>query len=140
MKLLLLLVVSYLLPAPPALLLVDMSGKNPLVTATDFSANDYLLRKFPLYAEDLDAVVTATEKAARLIDRRFGCGRTDSLRANRTLVLVSHTCDKPHSVTVRLVTRVAEENFLCDFTLVRGESDLRKAQRTMLDFANYLAR
>lgn len=121
-----------------SLLVIDMDGRKPLRAATEFSMERYLARDFPIYADDLPVVVDAVEKAARLIDRKPGCNSVDTVKANHTLVIVRTACTGPRSVTVRLVTTIAEQRFLCDYEVVRNEQDQRRAQRKLMDFTGYL--
>jgi hypothetical protein len=125
------------LPAP--LLVIDMNGKKPLRTVSEFSMELYLLRSFPIYATDLKAVIEATEQAAKVIDRKMACNAVDTVRAAHTLVIIRNDCTARKRLTVRYVTKIEEQNFLCDFELVRNEEDERKAQQKLLDFSDYLS-
>lgn len=121
------------------LLLIDMDGKKPLRPVTEFSAAQYLTRNFPIYAADRQALIAATEKAAKLIDRRRNCNSLDTLSANHTLVLLQTSCTEVRTVSVRLVTKCGEQGFWCDFEVVRKEQDERTAQRKLLDLSAYLS-
>lgn len=121
------------------MLLIDMDGKKPLRPATEFSVEQYITRNFPIYAADLPALIEATEKAAKLIDRHRNCNSVDTLKANHTLLLVQTSCAEIRTVTVRLVTKSGEQGFWCNFELVRKEQDERTAQRKLLDFSGYLS-
>lgn len=125
---------------PVSLLVIDMNGKKPLRRATEFSVDDYLSRSFPVYAADLNAVIDATEKAAKLIDRRRRCHTVDTVRAAHTLIILRTDCTGLENLTVRYVTRIEEQNFLCDFELIKNAEDFRRAQIKLLDFAGYLSR
>lgn len=124
---------------PVPLLVVDMNGRKPLRPVTEFSIDQYLTRSFPIYAADLNVVIDATEKAAKLIDRKRPCGTVDTVRANHTLVIVHTNCPGLKNLTVRYVTRIDEQNFLCDLELLKNAEDFRTAQIKLLDFAAYLS-
>lgn len=125
---------------PVSLLVIDMSGKKPLRRATEFSVDEYLSRHFPIYAADLKVVIEATEKAAKLIDRKRLCNAVDTVRAAHTLIVLRTDCAGLKNVTVRYVTKIDEQNFLCDFELVKNTEDFRTAQLKLLNFAEYLSR
>lgn len=140
MKLLLLLCSFALLhPTPPSLLVLDMNGKKPPQPATTFSTDQYLLRKFPVYAADLKLLINATEKVAKRIDRQTVCEAIDTIKANHTLIILRTDCTNVKNFSVRYVTQIDEENFLCDFELVKKEEDPRTAQTKLIDFASYLS-
>ena len=140
MKLLSLLLCTGLFAALPVqLLVIDMDGKKPLLAASEFSMEQYLLRSFPIYAADLKAVIKATEEAAKIIDRKMACNAVDTVQASHTLIILRTNCAERRRLTVRYVTRIEEQHFLCDFELVRNEEDERKAQQKLLDFSDYLS-
>ncbi|HVF96251.1 MAG TPA: hypothetical protein VM871_02965 [Flavisolibacter sp.] len=122
----------------PPLLVVDMDSKRPPAPATEFTAEQYFGRSFPIYLADRYRVIEAIEKAAKIINRWPPCDRVDTLTANHTLVIVKTNCDDGRSFSARLVTQSRQPDFLYDFQLVRKEKDARKAQATLLDFATYL--
>lgn len=131
--------IAVLNTTPVPLLVIDMNGKKPLRPATEFSIDQCLSRSFPIYAADLNLVIEATEKAAKLIDQKRPCGAVDTVRANHTLLIVRTDCSSLKNLTVRYVTRIDEQNFLCDFELLKNAEDFRTAQIKLLDFAAYLS-
>lgn len=139
MKLFLLLCLVQLRTVSVPLLIVDMNGKKPMQLASEFSMEQYLLRNFPIYASDLKAVVAATVQAAKRIERKTVCGISDTVRAAHTLIIIRADCANIKNITVRYVTRIEEQNFLCDFELIKKEEDFRKAQIKLVDFADYLS-
>lgn len=124
---------------PVKLLVIDMEGKKPPQTATSFSADQYLLRTFPIYAADRQAVIEITERAARLLDQKPACGFADTLWAGHTRLIVKTACDEQLMVSARYTTDIDELRFSCDFSLIRDGDDLRKAQIRLLNFADYLS-
>ena len=125
-------------PATP-LLILDMNEKKPPHPAAEFSMEQYLLRNFPIYASDLKAVMDATVKAAKSIDRKTLCNTVDTVHANHTLIIIRTNCEDVKNLTVRYVTRITEQNFLCDFQLIKNEEDFRAAQVKLVNFADYMS-
>ena len=65
----------------------------------------------------------------------------DSVLANRTAVIINTERDGFYKViTVRLVTVIEDLGMSFDFVLVKKESDKRKIQKKLLDFAGYLSK
>jgi hypothetical protein len=136
---LLLFTFSFFTSPSVSLLVIDMDGKKPLRACTEFSAEQYLSRTFPIYETDLKAVVEATVQAAKCIGRAPDCGTVDTIRTAHSLLIVRTECDHGKRFTMRYVTKIDEQNFLCDFELVKKEGDPRAAQTKLIDFAAYLS-
>lgn len=124
-------------PADP-LLVIDKDLKKPLAYTTTFTTQQYLQRMFPVYAQDVPALVEATDKAVKWIEKEQACNGSTKFNAEHTSIFVDISCDKLKTVTVTLITQVDESNTSYSFSLIRNEEDLRKAQRRMLDFATYI--
>jgi len=137
MKLLLLLFSSIALSSP-GILVIDIGMKHEIKATEDFTIEDYFKKSFPVYADDITAVINATEKIARSIDRNTAC--VDTVYANRTMVYMKKNCDGDQSISVRFVTKMEDKNMYFDFELVRKETDRRLAQQRLLDFAAYLSK
>jgi hypothetical protein len=139
MKLLgMLLPVLFLHTHPDPVLLVDTGLKKPVGQTENFTVQHYLQRKFPVYADDLTAINKATDKVAKMLSRESQFNY-DTVFANRTVFVLNTTEEYNYKlVTVRAVTLMEDSNTSFDFELVSKESNSRKAQKKVLDFANYL--
>jgi hypothetical protein len=135
--LLILLLTSFSKP-PASILKIDTEFKKPISSAADFTIDDYFKRTFPIYAADLASVIQATEKVVKKLEQEAECFSTDTVRANRTTFIIFHNCENLKGVSVRVNTRVNEQNAHFDFELVRSEGNRRKAQRRLLEFSSYL--
>ena len=124
-------------PADP-LLVIDKDLKKPAAYATTFTTQQYLQRMFPIYALDVPALVEATDKAAKWIEKEQACHSSAKFNAEHTSILVDISCGELKTVTVTLITQVEENNTSYRFSLIRNDEDLRKAQRRVLDFATYI--
>jgi len=124
---------------PVSLLVIDMNGKTPPRHTTEFSMEQYLSRHFPIYASDLKVVINATVQAAKLIDRKPPCEAVDTIAAAHTLIIIHTECANGKELTVRYVTKIEEQNFLCDFEVLKKAEDFRAAQEKLIDFASYLS-
>jgi hypothetical protein len=124
-------------PSPP-FVLIDPSLKRPAVTSEQFTSGENLPGTFPIYKEDAAAVAAAAEKIARMLAEEAGCYQVDTMRANRTQFVISYHCQPYKSVSVRLLTRISEQNLVCVFLLIRQEEKYRRAQRRLLDFSSYV--
>src|SRR5829696_4935907 len=111
MKLLSLLL-SVVLAAPPSIMVIDTGLKTEMRTAGDFTIDDFFKRSFPIYADDVPAVIEATEKMARIIDRNVKC--IDSIKANRTVMYLRTNCDSDRAISVRLVTSMEGKIMIFD--------------------------
>ena len=141
MKLLISLLLLGFLTRPEArLMLIDRNLKQPAVYANDFNFDQYVHRTFPLYVQDLPAVIEAAEKAAKRIEQGIGCNEYDTVDANHTRFIIYADCQRSKMISVRLVTKIEEQKIWCDFELIRKQDNNRKAQRQLLDFSTYLAK
>lgn len=137
MKLLILLI-TFAFTNPPGILMIDIDLKKEIKTAEEFTIDDYFQKNFPVYAEDIQAVIDGAEKIAKSIDRNEQCEY--SINANHTVIYLKKNCDTDQSFSVRFVTKLNEQKTYFDFELVRKEKDRRAAQKRLLDFAAYLSR
>ena len=124
---------------PPSFLLVDTELKKPAGQANDFGLEQYTKKKFPIYSADVDAVVEASEKVAKMLEQQKDF-TFDTVLANRTaIILNTETAFFYKVITVRIVT-VVEKGTSFSFELVKKESNSRKMQRRLLDFSDYLSK
>jgi hypothetical protein len=139
MKLIALLLTLTLFHEPPAtLIVVDRNLKNPPGYTDDFTIDDYFKRNFPIYSADVDAVIKAAQKTAKIIDQRKEYNGSDTIKANQTTFILTTKSEEEKTVTVRLITVLEEKDLSFEFVLVRKEDDNRQAQRKLIDFATYL--
>ena len=138
MKLFLALLCLFLNSTPTPLIIVDKALKKPLKTATDYTTQDYLQGTFPIYTADREALVAAADKVAKWIERSEICYLIDSIQTEHTLFRLVSDCEGGQNVTVTIFTEVAETATTYSFMLVKNETDKRKAQEKVLDFAMYL--
>ena len=118
--------------------MIDTQLKKPISSTTDFTVDDYFRKSFPIYSEDLASVIDATETVVKKIGQEVDCFSTDTVRANHTTFIIFNNCENLKTVTVRINTRINEQNSHFDFELVKSEDNRRKAQRKLLDFSTYL--
>jgi hypothetical protein len=137
---LLLLFFSFVNKPDSKFVLVDRNLKRPAVASNHFYPEQFMYRTFPLYSEDLPAVIEAAEAAARRIEQPLECGKTDSVVAGHTRILITAGCQPYHYKSVRIVTKIDDQRIWCDFELVREEDRNRKIQRLLLDFSTYLSK
>lgn len=141
MKLLVVLLALNSFSNPPTrLVVVDKNLENPISYTDDFTTDLYFKRNFPIYLSDLDAVISTSEKVAKMLDQKTGCHISDTLYANHTIFIVHANCDERKALTIRLMTAVKEKNTSFDFELVNQDDTRRKAQRKLFDLAAYLTR
>ena len=122
------------------IMVIDRDFKKPVRYTNNFTPDLYFQRNFPLYSADLDAMIEATDKAAKKIDHGIACGTMDTISANRTNIYISTGCNQPKTISILLVTRIENTQTDYSFELVRKESDMRLAQRKLLDFTTYLTK
>ena len=140
MKLAVVLLSLSLLSKPPAtLIVIDTDLKKPVTHSDNFTVEQYFKKSFPIYSADVDAVIKATEKAAKLIEQETGCYTTDTIKANQTTLFIHTNCEKNKIISVRLTTRLEASGTTFGFEVVKNEDNKRGAQRKLLDFVNYLA-
>lgn len=118
--------------------LIDRNLKQPMAYADSYSFDRAIHKTFPVYKEDLPAVIDAAEKAARRIDQGITCSQYDTINANHTRFIIYSDCEKNKTVSVKIITKI-EQNVVCAFELIKQQDNNRKAQRQLLDFSTYLA-
>lgn len=138
MKLLIAFFSLLLVHASPAYLLVDKDLKKPVVHAEEFTTEQYLQRNFPVYAADVNAITDATDLAVRAIDKYAACKTLNTIVAAHTTFLIEKECEGSGRISVTLITEIENNHTSYSFALVRDESDIRKVQRKLLDFATYI--
>jgi hypothetical protein len=139
MKLIALFLTLTLFHEPPAtLIVVDRNLKTPPGYTDDFTIDDYFKRNFPIYSADVDVVIKAAQKTAKIIDQRKEYNGSDTIKANQTTFILTTKSEEEKTVTVRLITVIEEKDLSFEFVLVRKEDDNRQAQRKLIDFATYL--
>jgi hypothetical protein len=138
MKLLLLALTCFAFNSSPSILMIDTGMRNEKKTTDDFTIEDYFKRSFPVYADDIKAVIDAAEKMAKTIDRNDQCSY--SIDANHTIIYLKKDCENTKAFSVRFVTKLDDKKMYFDFELVRKETDRRQAQQRLLDFASYLSK
>lgn len=124
--------------SPEKLTVIDMNLVKPPGYATEFAVDSYFKRRFPIHTSDLKDVIEATEKAAKLIDKKKDFISDTLLLSTQTTLVISASADKNKIITVRLITTLEGGSLSFNFDLVRNEDNQRKAQRRLLDFATYL--
>ncbi|HEV7331566.1 MAG TPA: hypothetical protein VGN63_11050 [Flavisolibacter sp.] len=124
--------------APASLIIVDKDMKKPLKPASTYSTQDYMQRTFPIYTSDREAIIAAADKAAKWIEQTGSCYTIDTIQTAHTLFRVVTDCEGGLNVTVTLFTEVAETATSYSFRLVENETDKRKAQERLMDFATYI--
>ncbi|HUC83535.1 MAG TPA: hypothetical protein VMR70_21660 [Flavisolibacter sp.] len=140
MKLLLLLLPFSLLHSPgEKLVLIDRQLKNPAVRAGQITFDQYLHHAFPIYAEDLPAVIAAAETIAKKLEQKMDCNQWDTITARHTQFVIRAGCEPYNNVSVSITTRIDEQKIACNFSLVNKEESYRKTQRMLLDFSSYLS-
>ena len=138
MKLFLAALCLFLNGTPAPISIVDKAMKKPLKPATDYTTQDYLQSTFPIYTADREALVAAADKVAKWIERTTSCYITDSIQTEHTLFRLLADCGGGLNVTVTMFTEVAETATTYSFVLVKNETDKRKAQEKLMDFALYI--
>ncbi len=109
-----LLSICFIKSYPEKLTVIDMNLVKPLGYATEFKVDSYFKRKFPIHTTDLKAVIAATEKAARLIDKKRDFILDTLLLSTQTTLIISASAEKNKTITVRLITTL-EESSPCEF-------------------------
>lgn len=138
MKLLLTAVCMLFTSVSTPLMILDKNLKKPVRAATEFSVQDYQQHTFPIYTADKEAIIAAADEAARWIEQVNACYTLDSIETPHTRFIVSTDCKNGLSVSVTLMTEVAETRTAYSFALVKFEGDKRKAQQRLMDFATYI--
>jgi hypothetical protein len=117
---------------------VDKNLRKPPEYTNTFTAQHYLQRGFPVYTADTEAIINATDIAVKKLESNVSCNTIDTITVAHTTFLLETTCEGPRKIKVTLITRIEETQTSYSFKLVRHETDIRKAQRKLLDFAAYI--
>lgn len=127
---------------PSTFLLVDKELKKPVGHVDEFTPESFRKGGFPVYSTDVDAIVAATDIAAKKINQGTTCETIDTIQAGRSTIYVYTRCQWAKTVSVLFVTGIPTENGHTDFSieLVKPDSDLRNVQRRLFDFATYLTK
>lgn len=123
---------------PSPLTIVDKRMKKPLKPATEYTTQDYMQHTFPIYTAEKEALVAAADKAAKWIEGAGTCYTIDTIETAHTQFRLLSDCKEGMSVSVTVFTQVAETATTYSFRLVENETDKRKAQQRLLDFATYI--
>lgn len=124
----------------PSLLVLDKSLNKPVQAATGFTTAQYLQHCFPVYASEAEAIVAATDKIVKLMEKEPVCYHVDTVATAHTMFLLMKDCDGNPNYSVVMITNLEESQTSYGFTIVRKEESRRKAQQKLLDVATYLAR
>jgi len=138
MKLLIAFFSLLLVQVTPPYLLVDRDLKKPLSEASTFSTEQYLQRTFPVYKTDVNEIIDAVDLALKAVEKNTEGETRDSISAAHTTIVIEKNVSGNNDVNIILVTTLAELHTTFSFALVRSETDVRKAQRRLLDFATYI--
>ena len=133
---LLLFILSLSIFANPRILMIDTGLKNDIKRTDDFTIDEYLKRRFPIYADDKKAIAEGILKMAKSIDKSIVVN--ESVGANHTTIHLKVDPEKMNAVSVRLVTKIEGEQTFFDFNIIQNETDRRMAQRKLIDLLTYL--
>ena len=141
MKLLVMLLsIALVKPFQPTIAVIDKNLKKPISQTQDFNVENYMQKQFPVYFDDVKTVAATVDDVVRLIGRNHDFN-WDTVRANHSyFILNTETMDNDKVISIRLATPVESIRMSFDFELVRMECDIRKAQRKLLDLADYLSK
>ena len=123
----------------PSFFVLDKSLKKPVQSASDFTTADYKQHSFPVYASETAAIIAATDKVVKLMDKDPVCYQFDTVTTGHTTFLLMQDCGVKHNYSVMMITNIEEHQTTFGFALVKNEDSKRKAQQKLLDFATYLA-
>lgn len=125
--------------SPQQLLILDQKLKKPIRTATDFNAVQFMQNNFPVYAADVNDVIRATDKTVKYLDKIKTCFTCDTITAARTMFIIKTDClEGIENITVMVVTAMEESKSSFGFSISARETNKRKAQQNLLNFAAYL--
>lgn len=127
---------SMFFSAPDPILIMDSRLKKEARYAVDFDAALLFDHKFPVYQTDLESVVHAAGEVAKQISNDLPCNYKDTALAGHSAFYIRTSCDNKKAITVWMKTKVGAETFY--LRLLKNETDLRKAQRKLLDLTAYL--
>ncbi|HEY1022258.1 MAG TPA: hypothetical protein VGE06_08085 [Flavisolibacter sp.] len=138
MKLLFAALCLFLSGTPAPLIIVDKNMKKPLKPASEYTTQDYMQHTFPIYTAEKAALIAAADKAAKWIERAGSCYIIDTVETDHTLFRLVSDCQGGMNVSVTIMTAVTETATTYSFRLVDNETDKRKAQERLMDFATYI--
>lgn len=137
-RILILLFCSGLSLANEELLLIDKKMKLPPLHAQHFDQHQIFSDRFPIFLADRQVLIESVEATAKQIDRHKNCESSKELTKGRTSVKLIFHCQKQNTVSVWLITNM--HDFKISFPLVLDETNMRKAQKHLLEFSSYLAK
>ena len=129
--------ISIFFSTPDPLIIIDSRLKKEASYAVDFDAALLFAHKFPVYHTDLEEVVHAAGEIAKKISNNLPCNYKDTALAGHSAFYLRTSCDHKKAITVWMKTKVGTEAFY--LRLLKNETDLRKAQRKLLDLTAYLS-
>lgn len=138
MKLLFVALCLVLSGTPGPLAIVDKNMKKPLKPVSAYTTGDYLQHTFPIYTAERAALVAAADKAAKWIEKAGSCYTTGSIQTDHSVFSITFDCEGGMNVSVIIFTEIAETATTYSFRLVENETDKRKAQERLMDFATYI--
>ncbi|HEY0733254.1 MAG TPA: hypothetical protein VGD33_12585 [Chitinophagaceae bacterium] len=128
---------SIFFSSPDPILIIDSRFKKEARYAVDFDAALLFDHKFPVYRSDVESVVHAAGEVAKEISNDLPCNYKDTAIAGQSAFYIRTSCDYKKAITVWMKTKVGVETFY--LRLLKNETDLRKAQRKLLDLTAYLS-
>lgn len=138
MKLLFAFLTLLLVQANPPYLVVDRNLKKPLTSASAFTTEQYLQQTFPIYQAEVDEIIEAVDVAVKAVEKSSDTETQETIQAAHTNILIRKNVGGTATIEVVLITSIDAIHSSFSFALVRQETDVRKAQRRLLDFARYL--
>ena len=138
MKLVVVFISLLLAHTTPPFMLVDRNLKKPPGYASAFTTEQYLQRSFPVYTNDVNEIIDAVDLAVKDVGKSTEAETMDSVMAAHTTLVINKNAAGTYNIDVTVLTRIDEINTSFSFALIRGESDIRRVQRKLLDFAVYL--
>lgn len=125
-------------PTPGNILLIDPELKNTATVSEGFTDKQLFDKVFPLRVQDLPFVMHAAEKAAKIIARKPGCNSDQLMLEEGFEMRVTCQCAEGKTITVWLMSIIEGTKY--SYPIVLDETDLRKAQKKLLDLSSYLSR
>jgi len=138
MKILFAFLTLLLAHANPPYLVVDRNLKKPLTSASAFTTEQYLQQTFPVYKAEVDEIIEAIDLAVKAVGKASDAETQETITAAHTNIIIKKNVTGTATIEVVLVTNIDAIHTSFSFALVRQETDVRKAQRRLLDFAVYL--
>lgn len=127
---------SIFFSTPDPIIIIDSRLKKDVRYAVDFDAALLFDHKFPVYRTDLESVAHLAGEVAKQIGNDLPCNYKDTTLAGHSAFYIRTSCDNKKAITVWMKTKVGDETFY--LRLLKNETDLRKAQRKLLDLTAYL--